>query len=181
MISLYREIIKEAWWITWHNKFLWFFGLFVALLGNGGEYEIIFRNTDTVANQRAIIYNLQHLSQTGQLQTVWNNIVDYFSAYTLNSIVLLAVALAISVFVIWLVMVSQAGLIDSSLKLQSKQSANLESGFGAGRKYFMPIFLLNLLGRVVVYGLLFIANGLICLHHWLSNSEKRSLDHPFRC
>ncbi|PIY96648.1 MAG: hypothetical protein COY66_03550 [Candidatus Kerfeldbacteria bacterium CG_4_10_14_0_8_um_filter_42_10] len=156
MIFLYRDILKEAWWITWRNRFLWFFGLFAALLGNGGEYEIIFRNVDTVSNQRTIIYNLQNMSKTGHLQTTWDNIVSYFSAYTLNSVALLLVALVIFVFIVWLVIISQGGLIDSSLKLQSKQNATLESGFVAGRKHFMPLFLLNLLWRVVVYGLLFI-------------------------
>jgi hypothetical protein len=40
-MSLYRSILKRAWEISWKFKYLWFFGLFAALLGNGGEFEII--------------------------------------------------------------------------------------------------------------------------------------------
>lgn len=156
MISLYRDIFKQAWWITWRSRFLWFLGLFAAFLGNGGEYEIIFRNVDTVSNQQGVIYNLQRIAETGRLEEIWNNITDYFSAYTLNSVIFLILVLAIFVFIIWLMVVSQAGIIDSSFKLLSKQHANLESGFRAGRKYFMPVFLLNLIGRVIVYGLLIV-------------------------
>ena len=43
---LYRNILSQAWKITWRSKYLWFFGLFAALLGNGGELEIVFRGFD---------------------------------------------------------------------------------------------------------------------------------------
>jgi hypothetical protein len=40
-MTLYRSIFRQAWAITWQYKYLWFFGFFAALLGNGGEYEIL--------------------------------------------------------------------------------------------------------------------------------------------
>lgn len=43
---LYRFVLRDALRITWHNKFLWFLGFFVALLGNGGAYEIIIKSVD---------------------------------------------------------------------------------------------------------------------------------------
>lgn len=43
---LYRYILRDALLITWRNKFLWFLGFFVALLGNGGAYEIILKSVD---------------------------------------------------------------------------------------------------------------------------------------
>lgn len=43
---LYRFVLRDALLITWRNKFLWFLGFFVALLGNGGAYEIIIKSVD---------------------------------------------------------------------------------------------------------------------------------------
>ena len=79
MITLYRDIIKEAWYITWRRKFLWFFGLFAVLLGNGGEYEILIQNINAVSNQQTIVYNLQNIYNNGRLQIYWDNIANYFS------------------------------------------------------------------------------------------------------
>src|SRR5665647_1732351 len=51
----YGSLIKEAWQITWKNKYLWWFGLLVSLSGGGSfnfnlpsgnnsERESVFRN-----------------------------------------------------------------------------------------------------------------------------------------
>ncbi len=36
-MTLYRDILGQSLKSAWHNKYLWFFGLFAALLGNAGE------------------------------------------------------------------------------------------------------------------------------------------------
>ena len=41
----YRAILKKALTITFSHKKLWLLGFWVALLGNGGEYEIFLKNT----------------------------------------------------------------------------------------------------------------------------------------
>src|SRR5665647_3178857 len=52
----YGSLIKEAWQITWQNKYLWWFGLLVSLSGGGSfnfnfpssgnrEGESVFRNS----------------------------------------------------------------------------------------------------------------------------------------
>ena len=43
-MPFYRTILKQAWSLTWRHKYLWWFGIFAALLGNGGEFEILFNN-----------------------------------------------------------------------------------------------------------------------------------------
>ena len=44
MESIYRSILKQAVNIAWKFKYLWFFGLFAALAGNGGIYNIGINN-----------------------------------------------------------------------------------------------------------------------------------------
>ncbi|MFA6525754.1 MAG: hypothetical protein WCT33_05875 [Patescibacteria group bacterium] len=155
-MTLYRNIIREAWQLAWQKKFLWFFGLFAVLLGNGGEYEILFQNIDAVSNKQTLIYNLENISKTGQLKIYWDNIVSYFTNYTASSIGILLLALIIFVVIIWLVVISQSALIDSTLKIKAGKKANLETGFQTGRKYFTPIFILNLVSKFLIYALLFL-------------------------
>lgn len=155
-MTLYRNIIKEAWQLAWQKKFLWFFGLFAVLLGNGGEYEILFQNIDAVSNKQTLIYNLENVSKTGQLKVYWDNIVSYFDNYTASSIGLILLTLIIFVVVVWLVVISQSALIDSTLRIKSGKKASLESGFQTGKKYFKPIFVLNLVSKFLIYALLFL-------------------------
>ncbi len=37
-IALYRPIFKKTWQIIKKHKPLWFFGIFAAILGTGGEF-----------------------------------------------------------------------------------------------------------------------------------------------
>ncbi|MFA6392355.1 MAG: hypothetical protein WCW66_06480 [Patescibacteria group bacterium] len=155
-MTLYRNIIREAWQFAWQKKFLWFFGLFAVLLGNGGEYEILFQNFDSISNKQTLIYNFENIAKTGQLKIYWDNVVSYFSNYTASAIGVFVLALAIFVIIVWLVVISQAGLIDSTLKIKAGKKANLESGFLVGRKYFSQIFVLNLLSKFLIYALIFL-------------------------
>jgi len=51
MNTLYRHILKNAWNIIMKFKYLWILGFFTAFLGNGGEYQILFKQIGLVANQ----------------------------------------------------------------------------------------------------------------------------------
>jgi hypothetical protein len=46
----YRPILKQSFRLTLQNKILWFIGFFVALLGNGGEYNIMLTAWDKLRN-----------------------------------------------------------------------------------------------------------------------------------
>src|SRR3989338_5841641 len=55
----YRAILKKSLYFIANNKKLWFLGFFIALLGNGGEYEIILNSIRNLSlpelNQNTII------------------------------------------------------------------------------------------------------------------------------
>ena len=46
---LYRTILISAWRTTWNHKRLWFWGLFVGLLGNAGEYQFLVTALDRLS------------------------------------------------------------------------------------------------------------------------------------
>lgn len=156
MTKLYREILKNAWRTCIHYRFLWFFGLFAALLGNGGEYEIFFRNLDAASNYQKMSGQFEQLVQTGVLHAVVNNIASLFANHTAISLIWTLLVVIVFAFLIWMIIVSQAALIDSSANLNKGKSASLETGFKAGKSKFASLFLLNIVAKVIIYGLLMV-------------------------
>ena len=65
MKPLYRKVLKQALFITWRAKFLWIFGFFAALLGNGGAYEILFRSFSQAREKGILAIILDTLSESG--------------------------------------------------------------------------------------------------------------------
>lgn len=57
-MPIYRSILKQSFRFTTKHKRLWFIGFWVALLGNGGEYEIFVRNTQEALSTHTSIAEL---------------------------------------------------------------------------------------------------------------------------
>ncbi len=160
---LYRNILSQAWKITWRYRYLWFFGLFAALLGNGGEMEIVLNGFDGGSSN--IIPGLQSLH--GLLQ------IDFFSVHTLDNIgqllindpATLLVSLAIflliiflTAFIVWLVIISQGALVHNAARVISGKKHDFKSGLEAGMKKFWPVFGLNATVKIIIYILLLIVS-----------------------
>jgi hypothetical protein len=152
MKPFYRSILKNAWVITWRYKFLWFFGLFAALTSNGGEYDIIIKNFNTVTNIEARLTSLRAVIRDGTIGLAWNNIKAYFVDNVFSSIVIIFAALLIIVIVIWLITVSQTAIINSTNLHREKKENHFLDGFIVGNRFFLPIFLLNLIAKLIIYG-----------------------------
>jgi MFS family permease len=132
----YLEIIKKSWKITWKNKFLWWFGLFLAL-GGGASFNFpgnsewnnkIGENEDKVAS-----FINQH----------WQIIIVA---------IVLAVILGLALFVLSLI--SKAGLIKTLDKIEKNLSGNFKEGFREGKKYFWKILAVGLILGIFIFALL---------------------------
>jgi len=154
-MTFYRNIIKKAWEITWKFKYLWFFGLFAALLGNGGEYEIISR-TFTDDGQTQLFPNLSTIASTGIFTlTGIKNIFKIALTDPANfsiTLVILLVSLALVIFLVWLVVISQAALVNGSAKIIQNKKTNFKDTLQAGMGKFWPVFALNLINRLILSG-----------------------------
>lgn len=42
--SLYRDVLRQAWKISWHQRLMWILGLFSAFIATGGAMELLSRN-----------------------------------------------------------------------------------------------------------------------------------------
>lgn len=151
---LYREILKKSWHNTWSNKYLWFFGLFAALLGNGGEIDVIFRGFNTGSKQELFL-GWHRIMETGifsrgafrGMGKLAAN--DPFSLFLALSIMILLIVLG--VFLVWMTMVSQAAIVNNSSKIDVKKKTDFKEGVDSGIKNFLPVFGLNLFSRAAIY------------------------------
>ncbi|QQS60515.1 hypothetical protein IPN41_00850 [Candidatus Falkowbacteria bacterium] len=159
-MTFYRSIIRQAILISWHNKYLWFFGLFATLLSSNFEIELVNRFT----NGGATPYDFQRWWETGIFNgQTWINFFQLATTDTatfISIILLVAVLITLAVAIIWLAIVSQVALVNSASKIISnaKKSINAKNhdtslGLQEGRKHFWPVLGLQVLVRVLVYGL----------------------------
>ena len=154
----YRKILRQSLNITWHNKYLWFFGLFATFLGAGGEYQIINNvvenNGDTALNGIGRFFAIFN-------PELWSNIGPYFAQDprgALISIILLILALAIFVFLVILTISSQAALINQAKKLYNneKKDLGISKGMLIGQSHFWPVLGVNILVKVIIACIFFL-------------------------
>jgi len=156
-MPFYRNILKQAWQLTWRNKYLWWFGIFAALLGNGGEFEILFNNTGANPSQ-ALFPAWQRIFSTGVFSgRTLTNIGNLLKQDTLNIILILVaclIVLAICLFLVWLVIVSQAAVVNNSAAVIKQKKYTLKDGLDSGILNFWPVLVLNIIIKAAIYVLL---------------------------
>lgn len=155
---LYRTLLRDAWQTTWTHKRLWVWGLFAALLGNAGEYQFLLTAGDRVGSGSvfaeettvgaAILPTFTILKGFGKAL-----MVDPFAVVSLFAVAL--VIIAVVGFFIWLTMVSIIALTHgAAVAAGGDEAPALSEGVDTGRKFFGPVLVLYVLGRLVQWFLL---------------------------
>jgi hypothetical protein len=157
-MPLYRKILSHALAFSWQNKYLWFFGLFAAVVGSGG-YEII---GQSLSSSSVTIELLDSLMSAGAFNA------DFFHNLTKvameKPLVLLAmfamfsIIAAAVVFVFWLATVSQAAVVNNYVLFAGDKEHSFQTGLKAGFKYFWKVFFLNVIEKLVILLVLMIVN-----------------------
>lgn len=175
-MPLYRRILSQAWKITWHHKYLWFFGLFAVLFTSGGEYEIFVRIFGGDTNQ-PILPGTRQVAETGifgpqGMEGISSLIKD--DLLTLIKVGLfLLIILVLFIFLIWLSVISQAALVKNVSSITGKKVVSAKAGIVSTRavssnfsvsvlkanEKFWPVFGLNVVNKAVIY-LAFVLVGL---------------------
>src|SRR6056297_1703416 len=161
-MSLYRNILKQAAQIVWRHKFLWFFGFFAAFLGGFGEYELMFNRADSGFAQNFLI-KFQRFQELNIFSwEFWGNAVDLFQASPISMLIvigMLLILLALIIFLIWLAVVSQEGIIFRTGQLiESKKNSsklNIQKGLESGMNHFWPVLALNILSKLLLFLIFF--------------------------
>jgi hypothetical protein len=144
----YGDLIRDAIRITWHNRYLWFFGFFVGLGSGGGGGGGTGGGGDFDEQSSAEIASVSTFAvQRGPLDNV-----------------LLIVALVVLVLLIFLAffalyVVSQGGLTESVAAIERGETRRFSSTWRAGIRYFWRVLGQLLLFLGIVIGLL-LAGGI---------------------
>lgn len=148
MESLYRQILKKAWSITRKFGYLWPLGIFVAFLGNGGEYQVLINQVSAVRNQAqtAAAWSANLNAFLPPLDTSFEKIV-MLSLYFL-------VILAVLCFFVWLVVSALGGLIKGVTLANTEEKSTFTGLLKVGAKKFWTLLGLNLIAKAIVYGTL---------------------------
>ncbi len=135
----YVSIIKEAWQITWKNRYLWWFGLLVSL-SSGVSSNFSSGNWE---------------EKSGWEENVRQKVSDWAALYwewiVLGCILLFLLMVVFLILNIW----GRSALVDSLGKITTKnptpEAVNFKLGMKEGRKFFWPILGLDLflLGMVL--------------------------------
>ena len=163
----YRTILKQAFSLSWKNKYLWFFGLFASLTIAGGSIESQFI---TERFGQGVVGSSYHgleglLGTAGVFQMIYMGLVDLFNQSFVTmlhaaTIILLALTLA-SVFV-WLAITSQAAIVDAVAKIIAPKKKVFVPDFRehltAGNQHFWSVLGFNILIRLLISTAFFISS-----------------------
>jgi len=156
-MKIYRDILKKSWGILWRYYWLWPLGLLAALAGNGGEYNVLSLSQDQINNQATALQTLRQALRADQIKALWTSIIDTFTTSPITKIWLLVLIFGLFLVAVWIVIIAQAGLIQSAGNLDADKPANLKQALQVGHKKFWPIFWLNVLTRFISSLLLVVA------------------------
>jgi hypothetical protein len=122
----YIQILKDAWQLTWKNKFLWWFGLLIAIANPGGL------NFNTGGGNKKID------------DTTIQKASD-FMAQNMHWIIAGAIALIILIIILMIVsIIARAGLIKSINSISKNKPTGFRTGIKEGKKYLGRLFRLGL-------------------------------------
>jgi hypothetical protein len=133
----YGELLSEAFRLIWRNRFLWFFGFFVA--GAGGSFNV----PTSFGNQQG---QLPVGPAAGPLRWISENLA-LFLTVVISVIVVLAV-----VFIV-LSMVSQGALAESVAALHRGETRRFGTAFRNGTSNFWRVLGLKVLFLLMALGL----------------------------
>lgn len=153
-MTLYRNILSSAWKNTWHHKYLWFFGLFAALIGNGGELEVFFRSFNDRMQGGFFVW-LRGIASTGifsleALKNIGRLMVEDTGTMFLLIFTLLLI-LVLGGFLIWLVIASQIAIVNNTANDKLGKKHDIQIGISAATKRFWPVLGLNFIIKLFAY------------------------------
>lgn len=148
---LYRQALTHSWKLAWHNKMLWTFGLFAALLGQMGIFDFLARISLTghdtsiwplafknaAAFQESLSYTTRGLSADGWVWFVW----------------LLVIALGFLVLAAIMSVGSQGVIIDVVRQSMRSKKLNIAKAWHKSIGHFWSLFFINVFKKIIIVAL----------------------------
>ncbi|MCX6778816.1 MAG: hypothetical protein NTU97_01120 [Candidatus Magasanikbacteria bacterium] len=139
-IPLYRQIIKEAWKITWHQKAMWLLGLFAFFIATGGALEVFSRNLNWVFTPHVPFF-------WGGFEVGWNKDVSVWPL----AIMLVLICFGLFAFVAFMSIRSFIALILATDKYKADDKIDLDKIWHAGEKKFVSVLGVVVLFKIIIF------------------------------
>lgn len=141
---LYREVVKEAFEITRHKKYLWLFGLLAAFLGNGGALELFIKVFSQIVNRGVTFTESLRMVLTGWRTLPWA--VDTISL----AVVLVAILFAIGVLFFVAIILSHGSLVLSCAQIHKGKDVKQTKMWLVAWRSFWPLAIVVVLFKLLV-------------------------------
>lgn len=152
----YRKILKQAWKVTLQNKILWFLGFWVALMGNGGEYELFIKSLKQVSLDQISFNTLSGLFTTNFI--IKGVFINFKNLFLVQSPLISFGFLVVLGGLIYLTITAQGALIDSIYhQVKKKHKVNLNKTWLKTKSKFWELLFTNLIfkggGLIIAFSL----------------------------
>jgi len=148
--TIYRNLLREAWALTWHRKSLWVFGLFAACISTGGVVEIVWRAVARV--QTGAVSLSQMLNHSFPGYELFGRYLREWTVLPTDQVtILVTLYILIGVAVLVAALVSQAALVKG---VHALRPFTLNEAIAASRGHFPHVLSLALLSKIA-YAILF--------------------------
>ncbi|MDD3887817.1 MAG: hypothetical protein PHN19_03505 [Patescibacteria group bacterium] len=136
----YIKLVKRSLILTWKYKFLWIFGLFIALVSGGTGMNSSYDFGNSTKNTKELGF-----------ENVQNWISSDINQY-LFWIIIILIALFVIFLALWILsVISQSALIGCADKLDKGEKTSVKDGITIGKKYFWRIFGISLLFGATIF------------------------------
>ena len=150
-MQLYRPMLKQALGIIWRFKYLWFFGLFAALMGNAGVFNFGFKNIDKIESQGAWLIRTKDILANWHFKFGLLNLNQALASVDIWAVILILLMIVIGFFLLWLAIASQGALVYGAKQALGGRGTFFGQAIKKGSNKFWPLLLLNILLNLVVF------------------------------
>jgi hypothetical protein len=150
----YQNIIKKAFKIVWHNRFMWLLGLLtggVSTLQSGSNYSLDNSDFEKIKNWHHIIPsgdNIAEASAKSAERVLGDSLFSLMSSPTFR--IVLVVILLLVIILIYLHFTARGAIIKSASKLNDGEKLTLGAAWKHGERYFWRVFIFNLVVTAII-------------------------------
>ncbi len=142
-MNLYSDILKAAWAITKKYRALWFFGLFVAPVANGGVFEILYQSLrlNPIKDGNWIGAIVETLSGFNLIDSVTALVtrLSHINAQEQPSLLLLTLVALGTILLFVLTMVSVDALLNGARVASKNEQYTIREGLKGARASFWAV------------------------------------------
>lgn len=140
---LYREILRQAWKITWHQRMLWVWGLFSVLIVGTGAFDVFSRQIERIFTPRPMWGGWHRMAFSWSL--------DWPGRLWLVALCLLCLGLL--AFLIFMSVRSFASLIKGASIYKEGEKLDMPKVWESTSFSFWPVLGTIVFGRALIYSL----------------------------